>query len=144
VDDFFSRVWDDLIGRVFGPMKFRLVLQPLVAIIFAIRAAIKDAREGNPPYFLALFNSANHRINLLKSGWKDVGRVFIFAILIDAVYQFIFVRWVYPGQLLIVAIVLAIVPYLLIRGPLNRILRRTRLRRGPGHRSAIVLRGDMK
>jgi Flp pilus assembly protein TadB len=105
-------------------MKFRLVLQPVMAIIFAARAAIKDAREGNPPYFWAMFTDATARRKLLQSGWKDVGKIFILAILIDAVYQFIVARWVYPGELVIVAIILAIVPYILVRGPLNRLLRR--------------------
>jgi hypothetical protein len=112
VDDLIARVWENLIGRVSGPMKFRLVLQPLMAIIFATRAAIKDAREGNPPYFWAVFTNASERRKLLQSGWKDVGKVFVIAMLIDAVYQFIVIKWVYPGELLIVAIILAIVPYL--------------------------------
>jgi hypothetical protein len=124
VDDVFARVWDNLIGRVSGPMKFRLVLQPLMAIIFATRAAIKDAREGHPPYFWAMFTNPAERRKELQSGWKDVGKVFVIAILIDVVYQIIVIKWVYPGELVIVAIILAIVPYLLVRGPLNRILRR--------------------
>ncbi len=124
MDDILARVWENLIGRVDGPMKFRLVLQPVMAIIFATRAAMKDAREGNPPYFWAVFTNAAERRKLLQSGWKDVGKVFIIAIIIDAVYQVIVIKWVYPGELVIVAFILAIVPYLLIRGPLNRILRR--------------------
>ena len=42
------------------------------------------------------------------------------------IYQFIEQRWVYPGEAVLVAIILAIVPYLLIRGPVNRIARRSR------------------
>lgn len=126
MDEIFARIWDDLIGRVTGPMKFRLILQPVMAIIFATRAAVRDAREGQPPFFWAVFTNPVERQRLLQSGWKDVGKVFIIAILIDAVYQVIAIRWVYPGELVIVAILLAIVPYLLVRGPLNRILRRVK------------------
>jgi len=32
-------------------------------------------------------------------------------------------RWVYPLEVVIVAIILAIIPYLLLRGPVNRIAR---------------------
>ena len=46
------------------------------------------------------------------------------AIIMDAIYQWIVQKWIYPGELIIVAIVLALVPYLLIRGPVNRIARR--------------------
>jgi hypothetical protein len=126
MDEIFARMWDDLTGRVTGPMKFRLILQPVMAIIFATRAAMKDAREGQSPFLWAMFANPAERQRLLQSGWKDVGKVFIIAILIDAVYQVIALRWLYPAELVIVALLLAIVPYLLVRGPLNRILRRSK------------------
>ena len=60
---------------------------------------------------------------MAKNGWKSVGKVFILAIVLDVVYQLIEHRWtVYPGEAVLVAIILAIVPYLLIRGPVNRIV----------------------
>jgi hypothetical protein len=39
----------DLIDRLTGPMKFRLVLQPVMAAFFAIRSGLEDARAGKPP-----------------------------------------------------------------------------------------------
>ena len=89
MEESFTRVWENLIGRVRGPLAFRLILQPIMAAIFAIRAGLKDAKEGRPPYFWALFTHPAERGQLLRDGWKSVGRVFIFAIVIDAVYQFI-------------------------------------------------------
>jgi hypothetical protein len=121
-----TRVLEQLAGRVTGPMKFRLVLQPAMAIFFAIRDGLKDARAGRPPYFWGLFTDRGERREMLENGWKSVGRVFIFAILMDAIYQFIELRWFYPGEAVIVAIILAIIPYLLLRGPVNRIARRPR------------------
>jgi hypothetical protein len=41
----------------------------------------------------------------------------------DAIYQLIDLHWFYPGEAIIVALELAFVPYLLIRGPANRIAR---------------------
>jgi hypothetical protein len=49
MEDLFSRIVEDLVGRVSGPMKFRLILQPVMAAIFAIRSGLKDAKENNPP-----------------------------------------------------------------------------------------------
>ena len=46
MDDFFSRRWHDLVGRMHGPMNLRRNLQPLVAGILAIRAALREARAG--------------------------------------------------------------------------------------------------
>ena len=64
-------------------MKFRLVLQPVIALIIAIRDGLKDAKAGKHPYFLALFTEPEHRQEMLKEGWKSVGRIYIFAIAID-------------------------------------------------------------
>lgn len=50
-----------------------------------------------------------------------MAKVFIIAFVIDAIYQYIVLRWFYPGEALIVAFVLAVVPYVLIRGPVNRL-----------------------
>lgn len=124
MEDLLTRIFENLIGRVSGPMKFRLILQPLMAAIFAIRGGLKDAKGGRPAYFWALFTDSAHRQDLLRDGWKSVGRVFILAIIIDVVYQFIVFRWVYPVEALLVAAILAFIPYLLIRGPANRIARR--------------------
>jgi hypothetical protein len=115
--------WEDLLGRMGGPITFRLVLQPTIAVIFAIRDGLKDARAGRPLYFWSLFTHSRERRHLLKDGWKSVGFVFVFAIVVDGVYQFIVFRWFYPGEALTVAIVLAIVPYLQIRGLANSIAR---------------------
>ena len=115
-----------LVARVTGPMKFRLVLQPAMALFLAIRDGLKDAREGRPAYFWALFSNRDDRWAMLKDGWKAVGKVFILAMVLDAIYQVIERRWVYPGQAVVVAIILAIIPYLLLRGPVNRIARRPR------------------
>jgi hypothetical protein len=89
MDEILKRVWDNLIGRTSGPMNFRLILQPSVAIVIAIRAGLNDAREGRPAFFwAALWNRAS-RPEMLRQARKDVGKVFIIAAVLDSVYQFI-------------------------------------------------------
>jgi hypothetical protein len=124
MEDLFFRIVEDLVGRVSGPMKFRLILQPVMAAFFAIRSGLKDAKENKPPYFWAMFTNPDSRADMIRDGWKSVGRVFIFAIVMDAVYQFVVFRWLYPVEMLLVAVIPAIVPYLFIRGPVNRIVKR--------------------
>ena len=116
-------------SRFGGPMTFRVILQPTMAAILAVIAGLKDAREGRPPYFLTILTDASQRADLLREGWKAVARVFILAVIMDVIYQLIVERWVYPLELIAIAILLAVVPYLLIRGPVNRIARRLRRRR---------------
>ena len=123
MDDLWTRFAADMIGRVSGPMKFRLLLQPTMAAIFAIRAGLADAKQGNPPYFWSLVTDRTHRAEMLKNGWKSVGKVFVLAMVLDVVYQIIVERFVYPGEVFVVALALAIMPYLALRGLVTRIAR---------------------
>ena len=52
-----------------------------------------------------------------------VARVFVFAVVMDAIYQYIVLRW-FTGEALNVAFILTFLPYLLLRGLVNRIARR--------------------
>lgn len=124
MEEILTRVWENLVGRVHGPLEFRLILQPLVAAILAIRAGLRDARAGRTAYGWTIVTDSVHRRDLLREGWKDVAKVFVAAVIIDLVYEIIVFHRIYPGESLIVAMILALVPYLLMRGPLNRISRR--------------------
>jgi len=128
MDEVFNRVWENLIGRSAGPLNFRLLIQPMVATLIAIRAGLKDAREGRPAFLWAALSNPGYRPELLRQGWKDVGKVFILAMVLDSIYQLIVHRGVYVLELLITATVLALVPYVLIRGPVNRITRSKHIR----------------
>lgn len=113
--------WADLVGRLTGPLTFRLLLQPTMAMLYAVRDGMKDAYEGRPPYFWAIFTQPGSAWPLLREGKKAVGRVLTLGIVMDIIYQVIVFRWIYPLQLIVVVIVLAFLPYLLLRGPVNRI-----------------------
>jgi hypothetical protein len=132
MDHMWMRVATQLAARVSGPMKFRLVLQPAMAAFFAIRAGLADARAGKPPYFWALVSDPSERKDMLKDGWKSVGRVFLLALALDVVYQIIVLHFVYLGEALIVAFALAILPYLILRGLVTRLARRNGVRRQHG------------
>ena len=118
-----QRFVEDMFGRLDGPLHFRIIVQPLMAVFFATRDGLKDARAGKPAYFWALANSPEHRKSLLKDGWKHFGKIFILAIILDLVYQIKVHHTVYPGEMLLTALVLAVLPYVLLRGPVNRIAR---------------------
>jgi hypothetical protein len=94
-----------------------------MAILFAIIDGLRDAKNGKPAYFWALLTATGQRRELLHEGWKSVGKIFILAVILDVVYQLEVHSSIYPGETLIVAFVLAILPYVLLRGPINRIMR---------------------
>jgi hypothetical protein len=124
MDDIWMRIVENMGDRFTGPMKLRLVLQPFMASVFAILAGLKDAKAGKPPYLWSLISDPAHRADMLKDGWKSVGKVFVLAMVLDVVYQVIVERFVYPFEALLVALMLAIVPYLLLRGLVTRLFSR--------------------
>lgn len=126
MEDTVARMVHDIFGRLDGPLHFRFFLQPTMAIIFAIRDGLRDAREGRPAYFWTLFTKPSLRAGLLRSGWKSVSKIFILAVVLDVIYQIIVYHWFYPVETLLVAILLALIPYLSIRGTVNRIKRSLR------------------
>jgi hypothetical protein len=120
VEDF---IREDFIRRLDGPMHFRFIVQPLMAIVFAAIDGIKDAKAGKPAYGWAVFTSPEHRKELLKDGWMHFGKIFILAIILDVIYQIKVHHAFFPVETLLTALVLAVVPYFLLRGPVNRIVR---------------------
>ncbi len=113
-----------LISRTEGPLHLRLLIQPLIAAALGAKDGWNDARTGAPPYLWAVFTQKEHRGNLIKNGWKSIGKVFIIASVLDMVFQFLVAEDVRPLGAIVVAIILAVLPYMLLRGPINRILRR--------------------
>ena len=122
MDDFWTRVVDNMAARVSGPMQLRLLLQPLMASILAIRAGLADAKAGKTPYFWALFSDPVHRATIVKDGWKSVGKVFVLALILDVIYQIVATRFVYVGEAITTALLLAIAPYLILRGLVTRLV----------------------
>jgi hypothetical protein len=124
MDDPFNRFVTDLIGRLSGPLTLRLFLQPAVATFLAIRDGMKDARAGRPPHFWRIVTgSAEVRKRRLQETWQAVLKVFVLAVLLDCVYQVIVFKWVYPFEAMFTGVILAIFPYVILRGVVNRVAR---------------------
>jgi hypothetical protein len=129
VHDVLARFWADLAARPVGPFGFRFLLQPLMAALLATRDGIGDARTGRSPYFWRVLHDAGQRRARFAEALKATARIGALAIAIDAAYQLRAFGTVYPNEALVVALLLGLVPYLLIRGPVDRIARRWAARR---------------
>jgi len=122
--DALNQVWADIVARPSGPFALRFYLQPLMATLFAVRDGLKDARGERTPYFWAILFHPDQRAERFREGLKAVGKVMIVAFVLDAVYQWKVLGTFYPGQAVIIAFLLAYIPYLFLRGPVARIARR--------------------
>lgn len=113
MDEIFTRVWQDFVARTTGPMWFRLIIQPLVAAVFGIRAGLanaqrsKERHEGAP-------EPADRRARF-QQALHDVGKVFVIGIGLDVIFQLIALRTVYPVEAVLVGLLIVALPYQIIR-----------------------------
>jgi hypothetical protein len=119
-----GRLWGDILDRPGGPMTFRFILQPAMAIIAALRDGVHDVRLGRRPYLWALVHGVRDsqgRTGRLWEGVVSTARIIILGVVMDTIYQWVVFKTFYPVQAAVIAILLAFVPYLLLRGPIERI-----------------------
>jgi hypothetical protein len=128
MSSFFSDLWTDVLARFDGPLHFRLIVQPLMAILFAVRDGRRDSREGRAAYLWSLATDPTQRRYLLQNGWKGISKVFVIALVLDVVYQLMEWRTLKVWQAPLTALVLAVIPYAALRGPVNRVLAGRQLR----------------
>ena len=124
--DWLVRTWHEIVARPDGPLAMRFYLQPAMALFFAIHDGLDDARKGQPAYFWALFTDPLHRREMMRDGWKSVGTIFILAVILDIVYQVMVLHAIRPLQTVLIATLLAILPYTAFRGPINRVAKMVR------------------
>ena len=118
-----SLFFEELVGRASGPLNFRLVVMPTMAALFGIRAGLREAREGKPTFLWGILTLPSGRAEAFRSAVQDVGRVFVMAVIMDTAYQIIALHALRLLQVLVVAVACAIVPYVLVRGPIAFIAR---------------------
>lgn len=122
----FNRLLKDVFDRPDGPMSFRFILQPAMAALAAFRDGVKDARLGRTPYVLALVRGVRGTEGRSGRFWEGIvatARILILGVVMDVIYQWLEFKTFYPIQAATIAILLAFVPYLLLRGPFERMAR---------------------
>jgi hypothetical protein len=121
-----GRMWSDILDRPGGPMTFRFVLQPTMAVIAALRDGVKDAKLGRRPFFWAMARGVRDpegRSGRLWEGILSTARILILGVVMDIIYQWRVFDTFFPGQAAVIAVLLAFVPYLVLRGPIERLAR---------------------
>ena len=125
--------WSDLLGRLHGPETFRFFLQPVMAFLIAWRDGTRDAKLGRTPYLRGLLvgDTRATRTEKVFEAIRSVGRVLVLGVIVDVIYQ-----WRrsggfhHPVETIVMAAMLALVPYMLFRGPVARVQRRRFARQG--------------
>ena len=119
-----SRIWQNMLDRPGGPFVFRFVLQPIMATAAALRAGIHDARIGRTPFLWTVLTDPSQRRGRLDEALIATSRIVLLGLAIDTIYQFIEFDSFHPAEAVIIALLLAFLPYLVLRGLVTRIARR--------------------
>lgn len=117
----FDRIWHDLVVRPSGPFGGRFILQPVVATIVAFVAGVADARAGRQPYFWRVAHDKEGRWDHLVEAAGALANVLFMAVILDTLYQLVVLRTFHWFETILVAILLAFVPYLIVRDPAARL-----------------------
>ena len=118
--DTLQRLWHNLIERPDAPMRFRFVLQPLMAAAFAIRDGLRDARVGRAPFFTTILWRPLERAGRLREALNATARIILLGLLMDLIYQILVFRRFFPNEAVIIALLLGFVPYAVVRGLATR------------------------
>lgn len=115
------RFWFDLVARPSEAMSFRFMLQPVMAAIAAWKDGGRDAASGRSPYFWTVLTDGEQGGDRLREGLRATGMILAIGLAMDLVYQALVLGHYYPVEAIVVAVTLAFVPYLLLRGPFARL-----------------------
>jgi hypothetical protein len=109
-----QRFWGNIADRLHGPMTFRFYLQPTMAFLAALADGLADARHGH-----SAFGAGR-----LREGLVSTARVVLLGLSMDAIYQFKVLDQFYPAEAVMMALLLAVVPYFVFRWIVERIAAR--------------------
>ncbi len=112
-------------ARTTGPMWFRLILQPAVAVVFGVRAGQRNARSAASESHPARVLDPAHRRAMFRGALHDVGLMFIVGVGLDAIFQLSALRAFYPLEAVLVGFLLVAVPYQIVRTVVARLASRS-------------------
>ena len=122
MESFLDKVVNGIVARVAGPMSFRFILQPLMAVLLGMRDGKLDAKAGTPPFIFDLIFNPEHRKKDFASAIKSLLKPMIIGFVIDLIAQYLIFQHIRLIPALIVGVGVIALPYALSRGVTNRII----------------------
>lgn len=119
-----TRIWNNMLDRPGGPFVFRFVLQPIMATLAAVHDGLHDARTGRSPFLWTVLTDPAQRRGRLDEALIATSRIVLLGLAIDVVYQIVEFDSFHPAESVLIALLLAFLPYVLVRGLVTRIASR--------------------
>jgi len=98
----------------------------------ALPDGIRDARQGHKSFFWSALWDPQAPTGRLREGLTSTARVVLLGISMDVIYQFKALDRFYPVEALMMAILLAVIPYFVFRWIVERAARWWLARKGAG------------
>jgi hypothetical protein len=118
---FVDNIADRLVARLSGPLHFRFILQPLMAIALAIRDGRLDAKAGTTSFVVDVLLGSTNRRQAIAGALKRLAMPVALGTVLDAVAQFQMFGHVRLIGALLVGVGVLGVPYVLARGLTTRL-----------------------
>lgn len=113
---------DKVQARITGPFHFRLIIQPLVALLIGIRDGHADALHKRPPILIHLITQKKQSIKNFRLSLISIQKPLLVGIVLDAIVQYYLFNSLRLLGAILVGIILVAMPYLLARGIFNRMI----------------------
>lgn len=114
MEEILGRILGNLGDRVGGPMTFRFVLQPAVAVFLGVRDGLRMGRAGMPVVTWGTHSTPGRDRALLRVMWRSVRVLVLVALTLDLIYQVVVQGSLYPGEAVIVGVTITLAPYLVV------------------------------
>jgi hypothetical protein len=102
-------------------MHFRVILQPFMAALKAARDGYKDAKLGRTAFGVHLVSEPSARKADVNEALVATSQIILLGLAMDTIYQIVIDQSFYPFEAVVVAILLAFLPYVILRGPFRRL-----------------------
>jgi hypothetical protein len=112
--------WEGIAHDLSGKGQFRLILQPVMAVILGVRLGIADAKAGKAPFFFRLLTERHGRWKIFKESLSSAVIPLVLAVVIDSILQRITLGYIRPLGALVVGGILVWIPFVAVRGLANR------------------------
>ena len=77
----------------------------------AVRDRVRDTCQGTPPYLWSIVFDSGNRAAHIREGLRATSTIILLAVILDVAYQITVLEEFYPGEALIVGVILGLVPY---------------------------------
>jgi hypothetical protein len=113
--------WDSIWHELTTAGRFRLIIQPALAMVLGVRIGLADARAGSQPFIARLIRSPHERWSLLRESIVHAAKPLTLALLMDGLFQYLTFGRIRILAAIIVGILLVWLPFSSTRGLTNRV-----------------------